>query len=187
MLSTRNSLILCLLLIILGNAAAAQRHGRSSRSMPQRKAMPVLDQKTKDEILRIHNEYRQKAGVPALEWSDELSAYAQQWADYLTKNGCVMKHRPQDGSYKQVHGENLYMATIGFYSVADGIADWYNEKRLYNGDPISGSNFHAVGHYTQLMWANTTKLGAGIAYCNGNFILVCNYDPPGNVMGQTPF
>jgi len=41
-----------------------------------------------------------------------------------------------------------------------------------------------VGHYTQLVWGSTTKLGCGAAkYKQGEFYLlhlVCNYGPSGN-------
>lgn len=46
----------------------------------------------------------------------------------------------------------------------------------------------AAGHFTQVVWKNSQKLGVGIAFANnGNkAIVVANYDPPGNYQGQFP-
>jgi len=38
-----------------------------------------------------------------------------------------------------------------------------------------------------MVWANTLKVGCGSATCSGQFILVCDYSPPGNYIGETPF
>ena len=46
----------------------------------------------------------------------------------------------------------------------------------------------ATGHFTQLVWQNTTKLGCGAKACEEGggdapgWYLVCEYDPPGNVV-----
>ena len=43
-------------------------------------------------------------------------------------------------------------------------------------------------HYTQLVWAKTTRLGCAVNICpQSSFpvLVVCNYDPPGN-MGGAP-
>ncbi len=179
-------MLILAVLIFSTEAAVPQRH-RSVHRPPVRKATPVLDQATKDAILAAHNQYRATKNLAPLSWSDELSGYAQEWADYLATHGCRMQHRPQDGTYKQLHSENLFMATVGFYTAADGVAAWWSEKKLYHNEAIQPNNFHPYGHYTQLMWSSTTKVGAGIAVCGDNFILVCNYDPPGNVIGQKPY
>ena len=43
-----------------------------------------------------------------------------------------------------------------------------------------------IGHYTQLVWAKSTKLGCGaIKYeegGEGQFYLICNYGPTGNML-----
>ncbi|KAF6026089.1 CRISP3 [Bugula neritina] len=40
---------------------------------------------------------------------------------------------------------------------------------------------HAVGHYTQMVWAETTRIGCGVQTCNGSTpFYVCNYGPSGN-------
>lgn len=40
------------------------------------------------------------------------------------------------------------------------------------------------GHFTQVVWKSSSKLGVGIARKNGHILVVANYDPPGNYQGQ---
>ena len=42
----------------------------------------------------------------------------------------------------------------------------------------------ATGHYTQVVWAKTTKLGCGYIYQNAKHTVVCNYNPAGNFISQ---
>jgi hypothetical protein len=42
-----------------------------------------------------------------------------------------------------------------------------------------------TGHYTQLVWAQTAKVGCGfVQYGKNEQLLVCNYLPAGNTIGQ---
>ena len=44
------------------------------------------------------------------------------------------------------------------------------------------------GHYTQVIWAATTRVGCGRVTCTRQSqqwtLVVCNYSPRGNVLGQ---
>ena len=52
-------------------------------------------------------------------------------------------------------------------------------------------NSDGCGHYTQLVWRNSTQLGCGLSSCTSsgvNYdIWICNYAAPGNVVGQKPY
>lgn len=139
------------------------------------------------QLLTIHNQARAHVGVAPLVWSDGLATYAQKWADHLASTSRRMEHRPHSGTWKQEHGENLFMGTAGYYGVADAAAAWERERSAYDGRIIDGSNLYACGHYTQLVWRNSKRIGCAKVECAGNVIIVCNYDPPGNVLGQTPY
>lgn len=39
------------------------------------------------------------------------------------------------------------------------------------------------GHFTQVVWKSSARLGMGIARKNGYIVVVANYDPPGNFKG----
>ncbi|CAD7959884.1 unnamed protein product [Amoebophrya sp. A25] len=51
----------------------------------------------------------------------------------------------------------------------------------------------AVGHFTQLMWEDTTELGCGKAHCGSGkhaektFAVSCRYRQGGNLVGKVPF
>ncbi len=46
---------------------------------------------------------------------------------------------------------------------------------------------HSFGHYTQLVWRGTRDVGCAKVFCSGYMIVVCNYNPPGNVLGLRPY
>ncbi|PIO63663.1 hypothetical protein TELCIR_14730 [Teladorsagia circumcincta] len=35
-----------------------------------------------------------------------------------------------------------------------------------------------------MAWAHTTQLGCGVKNCGANYVVVCRYSPPGNIVGQ---
>lgn len=140
-----------------------------------------------EDLLQAHNKARAEVGVGPLRWSKEIAIYAQEWAAHLASTKCWLEHRPRSGTWKQVYGENLFMGTAGYYDVADAVKAWEGEKAYYSGEPLNYSNWKESGHYTQLVWKDTTHIGCAKAECKGNMIVVCNYDPPGNVLGQKPY
>lgn len=158
-------------LSFLGHEAQAQTGSKLSKS----EAKTVVD---------MHNKARSAVGVTTkLAWDNTIAAYAQKWADYLAKNSKFI-HRPRSGSWKQKYGENL----AGNSSVAKAIQSWLSEKKDYKGDAIGPKTPSKVWHYTQMIWDRSTKVGCGKAYDSKNkwWVIVCNYDPPGNVRGQKP-
>jgi hypothetical protein len=45
--------------------------------------------------------------------------------------------------------------------------------------------FKISGHFSQMVWKNSTELGIARARDqNGKVIVVANYNPPGNYIGQ---
>jgi len=129
-----------------------------------------------------HNKVRSQVGVGGLKWSPTLATFAQDWADRLAATSCSMKHRP-DNNY----GENLFQGTLGYYKALDASKAWESEKKDYKGGEITRANVKPVGHYTQMVWRDTTSMGCGEASCNKMLIIACNYDPPGNFLGRKPY
>ena len=41
-----------------------------------------------------------------------------------------------------------------------------------------------IGHFTQMVWKSTTKIGVGIAYRGSETYIVARYRAPGNYVGQ---
>ncbi len=141
-------------------------------------------------MVAAHNQWRSKTGVPALQWSTDLAASAQKWAEQLTRSGCIMKHSAG------ANGENIYWA--GAAQRSDGTSSaqeiidqnvvdaWGNEVQYYD---YANNICHSVcGHYTQVVWKSTTEVGCGMAFCGDKAqIWVCQYTPPGNMVGQKPY
>lgn len=55
---------------------------------------------------------------------------------------------------------------------------WYNEVEYYDFN-TPGGFFSATGHFTQVVWKGTTKLGCGLS---GDYV-VCRYSERGNLLG----
>ena len=69
-----------------------------------------------------------------------------------------------------------------FYKLVFLLFIRYNEIKDYDYNNPGFS--YATGHFTQVIWARTTKVGVGIAR-KGNFIyVVARYSPPGNYLSQ---
>lgn len=127
-------------------------------------------------MLTAHDELRAKHCAPPLAWSDELARAAQAWADKLAKKGCSLEHS------KTPFGENLAAGTLASLGPADVVGLWYAERAQY--DFARGAFSMKTGHFTQLVWVGTRRVGCGNAKCADKEVWVCNYDPPGNVEGQ---
>jgi pathogenesis-related protein 1 len=133
-------------------------------------------------ITAYHAKVRADVGVGPMKWSAPLAAYAQEWADHLAATACRMVHRTEHR-----YGENLFQGTAGFYTAVDAAKAWETEKKDYPGGALTESTWHPAGHYTQMVWRDTTALGCGEATCNKTLIVACNYDPPGNFIGRRPY
>jgi hypothetical protein len=144
-------------------------------------------------ILAVHNRERAAVGVPPLVWNDTLAAGAKAWAENLAANG-KFEHSTCCGAFRD-YGESIagFDPSQGVSAPENGMMLWIAEKNNYHGGPIPpdtpGSGPQAIGHYTQMVWRNTTSVGCGIG--SGSklpySILVCRYYPPGNIFGQKPY
>ncbi|GLR66815.1 hypothetical protein GCM10010909_14950 [Acidocella aquatica] len=137
---------------------------------------------TPADVLAAHNAYRASVGLPPLRWSGPLAVQAQQWADHLAETG-VLQH---SGS-----GQNLAMAEDGTQTVTQLVDLWGREQADFT-DGIFPSisttgNWMDVGHYSQMVWRATTAVGCGFAENYGREVLVCDYSPVGNVMGERAY
>jgi pathogenesis-related protein 1 len=143
--------------------------------------------------LEAHNRERKKAGVPPLKWDGGLAKLASDWARHLCRGGKglpSLQHRPQR---ENSPGENLWAGATSEatgYPVAEAVRRWAEEVRYYDGR--SGTCKGGVcGHYTQLVWRDSTHVGCGVATCSAAgltaTVWACNYRPAGNIVGEKPF
>ena len=163
------------------------------------------------EWLESHNIHRKCCGVPQLQWDDTLAQRAQDWADWLKNNFDGMPRHPdasaaEKDQYLSYNGKDYTTSPLGQNiawnwgrnidnggSPSNSVDAWYLEGEFYDSadpslycdgcDPESGDE---LGHFTQLCWKDSTKVGCGVSETiNGDensSVWVCNYSPAGNML-----
>jgi pathogenesis-related protein 1 len=131
------------------------------------------------EMLSTHNRVRTVVGVPPLVWSDRLAAIAQTWANQLVLEG-RLRHRASPR-----YGENLYLISGGDATPDNVVNAWAGEKADY--DYRTNTCHSRCGHYTQIVWRSTKAVGCAVANLRNVEVWVCEYDPPGNYVGERPY
>jgi uncharacterized protein YkwD len=130
-------------------------------------------------LLDAHNAVRVRVGSPPLVWSDALATDAARWANHLVATHTFV-HQPNDP-----HGENLFLMAGGTATPLEVVRAWMAEMRDYDHNTNSCSG--VCGHYTQVIWRSTRAVGCGMAFDGYRQVWVCEYEPPGNVIGLPPY
>jgi uncharacterized protein YkwD len=121
-------------------------------------------------ILNSTNFYRHEHNASDVAWNATLEAYAN---SYLASDtGCTFAH--SGGPY----GENL---ALGYANATASVEAWGDERKDYNFNNPEFSE--TTGHFTQLVWKDTTTVGCGRKLCQTGWFLACEYWPRGNVIG----
>ena len=142
----------------------------------------TLDTALQRSILIEHNKERKILNIPNLTWNEEIALYAEEWALQLAEEDNSIHHRSGDN-----YGENISWISSMPDDISEGVAMWNEEKVYFKYKPI-GNDWAKSGHYTQVIWKNTTQVGCGCAVSHsGAFFFVCNYYPPGNYIGHKPY
>jgi len=139
---------------------------------PKPTGSPVEEGSYSDQCLKAHNVRRAVHDAPPLVWDDELAAWA-----HKVSSTCVFEH--SGGPY----GENL---AAGGEGTPEGfVGSWYEEGQLEGYSYSSGGFSSQTGHFTQVVWKSTSRLGCATVHCPdlGNFF-TCNYADAGNYEGQ---
>ncbi|KAK0206830.1 CAP domain-containing protein [Desarmillaria ectypa] len=130
-------------------------------------------------FLSAHNTIRIQHGANSLTWSYTLADAAQAWV-----NQC--EFRATDGQLFYTSYGEIIVAGSGEVSIETAINSFVADEADYT----DGSD--VLNHFTQVVWKSTTELGcAQNTACNGIFdnggsqtLIVCLYNPPGNVIGE---
>ncbi|CAD5230363.1 unnamed protein product [Bursaphelenchus okinawaensis] len=153
-------------------------------------------------ILKAHNDYRRTlakgqakgqnggtfpaaANMNELVWDTDLETKADQWAQ-----ACNFEHPSNPG-----YGQNLAAASP--FSSADdalksAVDEWWGEGKNYPAG-VAFTFGSSTGHFTQVAWAATSKVGCAVQNCtNGQSLFgtsdwtftVCDYLSPGNYQNQ---
>jgi len=170
-------------------------------------APPTPSQFTEAEIrifIDAHNAERNAVGAPPVEWDQDIAAYAQDYANQLAMTG-KFEHMDRDQRKKLDQGENLHWTSKADrnYETRRCTESWASEKvnpktgqsvyvRGLTYDEIKEQNpGHVLGHYTQVIWRTSTRVGAGIAEIRtgpkkGGYVVVARYTPRGNRGSRVP-
>lgn len=144
------------------------------------KLLTPVDQR----LLEIQNGERTALGLPPLNWNPVLAEHAQSYANQLAVTG-QLAHAPREG--RGIERENLSKGLIG-WGPDQFTRSWLAEKEHFRPGIFPNvsdtGNWYDVGHYSQLIWPETTDVGCGTANGGGFSWLVCRYSPGGNRDGK---
>ncbi|KAF7303379.1 PR-1-like protein [Mycena indigotica] len=168
-----------------------------ARSTPGAAVAPLVSAADQALYLKFHNDIRANHKGDPLSWNDTLSAAAQKVADT-----CVFEHsggkvgpfgREPRGGHGQVRdreGDRVVdeRSVSALFSLHVGVGA---EAKAEDYDPKNP----VPSHFTQVVWRGTTQVGCALTVCAPGTIFdpkftntaeyyVCEYAPPGNIMGQ---
>lgn len=144
-------------------------------------------------ILYHHNAARANHGAAPLTWDASAEANAR-----ITANTCNFAHYIPLGANQ---GQNIYTTSSDAFNVTAGITEvWYKNEFSATLPWLGFANipatiFPGIGHLTQMVWKDTTKVGCASVDCGSKMLVgglpskmnkftVCNYGPAGNVGGS---
>ena len=167
---------------------------------------------TAQEFVDAHNLVRDNPGATPvtplshLTWSTQLATTAQNYANGCPATPCQGHNLNRSVGYEPNYiGENIYWTLGTNNSIAsNSVVAWDSERQYYNFQ--TGACSGVCGHFTQLIWDDTTQVGCGVTVCpypsscpdffGGNpfqqyyntfTVVVCNYLIGGNWIGQLPY
>ncbi|ONK64376.1 uncharacterized protein A4U43_C07F25160 [Asparagus officinalis] len=141
----------------------------------------TIAQNSPQDYVDAHNAARAAVNVGPVHWNETLAAYAQNYASQRIGD-CQLVH--SGGPY----GENIFWGLGREFTAADAVNAWVDEKKYYDYSSNTCASGQVCGHYTQVVWAKSTSIGCARVKCNsGAIFIVCEYYPPGNIVGQRPY
>lgn len=154
-----------------------------------------------EEMLREHNRRRREVGttsidqhmpvpnppISPLEWDPELAAYAQNWADTMLAEGRMYHSKAKLPDGRRV-GENIAFDSGFNASAADKVVDWADsEVPFYTYEDGSCVPGEQCGHYSAIIWRDTSRVGCGVAREGNTQYWSCNFMKPGNWHGRKAY
>lgn len=196
-------LVLFLLLILVtftSNANTLPVRPQSNSSIPQLTQQKKPDNETiyrvskqlcwgcmaeSLEFLFRHNLVRATKWELPLMWDFQLEQYARWWASQR-KADCKLEHSFPENDFKL--GENIFWGSGSDWTPSDAVRVWADEEKYYTYATNSCVPGQMCGHYTQIVWKSTRRIGCARVVCDdGDVFMTCNYDPVGNYVGERPY
>lgn len=170
----------------------------------------------RDQVVHQHNHWRNLAAsgqlpdinnqsfyaknMQKLTYDLELEHNAQEFAKFCYWGHSIL-HKFNTLDYYM--GENLYITSAksinATFHIEKVLEDWSREHQNYNYLTQTCKFGQMCGHFSQVIWAETTKVGCAISFCEsmanmgewweqeGGIFMVCQYSKGGNVKGKRPF
>nr|UKH47131.1 pathogenesis-related protein 1 [Gerbera jamesonii] len=135
-----------------------------------------------NQFLAVQNRARAALRMPPLMRDNGLARYADMYARQRRQD-CLLKH--SNGPF----GENIFWGSGDGWTPAQAAAAWVAEGRWYMYGSNSCGGGRECGHYTQIAWRRTKRIGCAKVTCFGGrgVFMTCNYFPPGNYIGERPY
>lgn len=134
------------------------------------------------QVVDKHNQLRARHDSPPLRLDPKLSRYSQWWANELLQTNSF-HHSPKE-KRPQI-GENIYWAGVPYMPGNFPVEIWYEEGKNVNYNYNTNDPTPKAGHFTQVLWRNSNRIGVGIASDpKKGMYVVCNYSPAGNYEKQ---
>ncbi|KAK6185843.1 hypothetical protein SNE40_007989 [Patella caerulea] len=188
-----------ILLAVNSTDVSMDRVERFKRAVKQDTSKSVFTTQEKTSLENKHNTLRRiptSTNMKYMEWDTTLEQIATDHAAL-----CDFSHNSDRTTQAQIFssvGENIFMQTGG-YDEESAVQTWYDEEPDYTYSTNECTPGKACGHYTQVVWADTDKVGCGIKFCttlimpspsppaSNAYFVVCNYATSGNFIGQKPY
>lgn len=171
---TRTGLIALALAAVMTASTAAPAHAEAN---------PTQDEFALQMLYR-HNPHREVHHAPPLEEDPALSRRATEAAERLARSGETSGKAAQKAAGKDV-GINLAWTNGGVLDGGAIVEAWYSQAAAYDYDRPGYST--ETGAFTQMVWAKSTRMGAGFAELpGGGFLAIALYAPRGNMTGAFP-
>ncbi|XP_072980160.1 pathogenesis-related protein PR-1-like [Typha angustifolia] len=137
------------------------------------------------EFLYAHNLVRAAHLELPFLWDPNLEAHARWWAE-KRRGDCLLEHSFPKNGFEL--GENIFWGSGAGWRPRDAVGAWAGEEKDYSYDSNSCAPGRMCGHYTQIVWKSTRRVGCARVACDdGDVFMSCNYDPPGNCVGERPY
>ena len=143
------------------------------------------------EYVTAHNDLRRILGMPPLQWDPNLTLATHFWA-LERQSDC--NYRSHSSPMNHL-GENIFWMQYKEFTPASVVQKWFREQRFFDHTtnrckcPFETDECEC-GHYLNVVWKTTQRVGCSSAvYCAGEkgLLVVCNYEPAGNIVGVNPF
>lgn len=160
---------------------------KTSSTAKSSSAAPAKATTYQQRVLVSHNVHRANHSASNLIWDNALASTAAKIA-----STCVYAHNTttDGGGY----GQNIAAGLAADNITAIITELFYNSEvsafnGLYGQAQPDMSNFGSWGHFSQIVWKGTSKVGCATQYCSKGlanvgpytppYFTVCNYGPPG--------